>query len=95
MPLGIVTRSPVTLATCTTSRKMGGTLLVRIHCIPVSSTALIILSFLGNYDISTMHYDGPGDVPGGPGKGYGYDIRVEGRSSANPPTPTPAPAVTA
>ncbi|KAJ7632826.1 20S proteasome subunit [Roridomyces roridus] len=41
--------------------------------------------FIGNYDISKMHYDGPGDVPGGPGKGYGYDIRVEGRSSANPP----------
>ncbi|KAJ7172266.1 N-terminal nucleophile aminohydrolase [Mycena filopes] len=38
-----------------------------------------------NYDISKMHYEGPGDVPGGPGKGYGYDIRVEGRSSANPP----------
>jgi len=41
--------------------------------------------FIGNYDISKMHYEGPGDVPGGPGKGYGYDIRVEGRSSANPP----------
>ncbi|KZT09630.1 proteasome component pts1 [Laetiporus sulphureus 93-53] len=36
--------------------------------------------FIGNYDISEMHYNGP------EGKGgYGYDIRTEGRSSANPP----------
>ena len=40
---------------------------------------------IGNYDISKLHYDGPGDVPGAPGGGYGYDIRVEGLSSANPP----------
>ncbi|KAJ7176203.1 20S proteasome subunit [Mycena crocata] len=40
--------------------------------------------FIGNYDISTMHYEGVGDAAG-PGKGYGYDIRVSGRSSANPP----------
>ena len=39
----------------------------------------------GNYDISTMHYDGPGNVPGAPVGGYGYDLRVEGLSSANPP----------
>jgi 20S proteasome subunit beta 5 len=34
-----------------------------------------------------MHYEGPGDVLGGPGvaKGYGYDVRVAGRSSADPP----------
>jgi 20S proteasome subunit beta 5 len=48
------------------------------------------LSFSGNYDISKMHYDGPGDVPGAPGGGYGYDIRVEGKSSANPPEVTAA-----
>jgi len=40
---------------------------------------------IGNYDISKLHYDGPGDVPGAPGGGYGYDVRVEGLSSANPP----------
>ena len=40
---------------------------------------------LGNYDVSELHYNGPGDVPGAPGTGYGYGIRVEGRSSANPP----------
>lgn len=39
----------------------------------------------GNYDVSTMYYDGPGDVPGAPGGGYGYAIRTEGRSAANPP----------
>jgi 20S proteasome subunit beta 5 len=43
---------------------------------------------IGNYDISKMHYDGPGDVPGAPGHGYGYDIRVAGLSSTNPPPTT-------
>ena len=41
--------------------------------------------FSGNYDISKMHYDGPGNVPGAPVGGYGYEIRVEGLSSANAP----------
>jgi len=41
--------------------------------------------FIGNYDVSKMHYDGPGDIPGAPGHGYGYDIRVAGKSSADPP----------
>jgi len=41
--------------------------------------------FIGNYDVSQMHYDGPGDIPGAPGHGYGYDIRVAGKSSADPP----------
>ncbi|GBE82129.1 proteasome component pts1 [Sparassis latifolia] len=36
--------------------------------------------FIGNYDVSEMHYNGPGGVGG-----YGYDVRMEGRSSANPP----------
>ena len=40
---------------------------------------------VGNYDVSKMHYDGPGDIPGAPGHGYGYDIRVAGKSSADPP----------
>ncbi|KAJ7845119.1 20S proteasome subunit [Mycena olivaceomarginata] len=43
--------------------------------------------FVGNYDISTMHYEGPGDVPGADRTAYGYDVRVAGRSSANPPEP--------
>ncbi|KAJ7662585.1 20S proteasome subunit [Mycena polygramma] len=43
--------------------------------------------FIGNYDISTMHYEGPGDVAGASGEAYGYDIRVKGRSSADPADP--------
>jgi 20S proteasome subunit beta 5 len=39
----------------------------------------------GNYDISQMHYEGPGNIPGAPGSGYGYDIRVAGKTSSNPP----------
>ena len=56
------------------------------HFIGMLSISLGVTSLMrcckGNYDISKMHYDGPGDVPGG---GYGYDVRVAGRSSANPP----------
>ncbi len=37
-----------------------------------------------NYDVSSMYYEGPGDVPGAPGGGYGYAVRTEGRSAANP-----------
>ena len=36
----------------------------------------------GNYDLTTLHYDGPNGVPGA---GYGYETRVEGKSSADPP----------
>ncbi|THH05327.1 hypothetical protein EW146_g9933 [Bondarzewia mesenterica] len=36
--------------------------------------------FIGNYDITTLHYDGPGDVPGATGGGYGYEVRTGGRS---------------
>ncbi|KAI0718312.1 N-terminal nucleophile aminohydrolase [Fomitopsis betulina] len=36
--------------------------------------------FIGNYDVSEMHYNGPTGT-----EGYGYGIRTEGRSSANPP----------
>ncbi|KAI0761464.1 proteasome component pts1 [Irpex lacteus] len=38
--------------------------------------------FVGNYDISKMHDEGPNGV------GYGYESRVEGKSSANPPIAT-------
>ncbi|KAF9246452.1 20S proteasome subunit [Melanogaster broomeanus] len=41
--------------------------------------------FIGNYDLTTLHYDGPGNAAGSPGHGYSYDIRVEGQTSANPP----------
>ena len=33
----------------------------------------------GNYDVTKMHYDGPGAVPGAPGGGYGYDVRTKSR----------------
>jgi 20S proteasome subunit beta 5 len=36
-------------------------------------------SLSGNYDITTMHYEGPGAVPGAPGGGYGYDVRTDSR----------------
>jgi 20S proteasome subunit beta 5 len=62
------------------------------HFIGSCLTRVIIFAMLilpsGNYDISKLHYDGPGDVPGAPGGGYGYDIRVEGKSSADPPAST-------
>lgn len=32
--------------------------------------------FEGNYDVSKMHYEGPGEVPGSTGGGYGYDVRT-------------------
>lgn len=35
--------------------------------------------FIGNYDITKMHYDGPGAVPGSLGSGYGYDVRTNNR----------------
>ncbi|KAJ6550109.1 nucleophile aminohydrolase [Mycena capillaripes] len=45
--------------------------------------------FIGNYDISTMHYEGSGDVPGSADIAYGYDIRVAGRSSTDAQEPAP------
>jgi 20S proteasome subunit beta 5 len=44
----------------------------------------------GNYDVTKLHYDGPGAVAGAPGGGYGYEIRTEGLSASNAPA---APAV--
>ncbi|KAI0318932.1 nucleophile aminohydrolase [Amylostereum chailletii] len=39
--------------------------------------------FIGNYDVTKLHYEGPGDdVPGAPGGGYGYDVRTQGQFSA-------------
>ena len=36
----------------------------------------IRFSFQGNYDVTKMHYEGPGDVPGSLGGGYGYNVRT-------------------
>jgi len=38
--------------------------------------------FIGNYDLSKLHYDGPNNIPGA---GYGYDVRIAGRTSAPQP----------
>lgn len=46
--------------------------LVYIHMMP------------GNYDITKMHYEGPGAVPGAPGGGYGYDVRTDSLSKPVP-----------
>lgn len=73
---------------------MGGSLLVRSHSCILSWIVLDTVVYPGNYDITKMHYDGPGDVPGSDGVGYGYDVRVEGRSSG-PSTTAPAVAVQA
>ncbi|EIN07174.1 N-terminal nucleophile aminohydrolase [Punctularia strigosozonata HHB-11173 SS5] len=45
--------------------------------------------FIGNFDVSQMHYEGAGDVPGSTHAAYGYDIRTEGKSSSDPPAPAP------
>jgi hypothetical protein len=98
MPLGIATPSLVTRVIYITSRKMDGSLSVHAlwfsPCIASAYWSCWSRS-TGNYDISKMHYDGPGNVPGAPGGGYGYDIRVEGKSSANPPEAPPAVAAAA
>jgi 20S proteasome subunit beta 5 len=51
--------------------------------IGTSSLLLRVLIYIhtmpGNYDITKMHYDGPGAVPGAPGGGYGYDVRTDNR----------------
>jgi len=39
--------------------------------------------FIGNYDVTKLHYEGPGNVPGAPGHGYGYDVRTAGLTSAS------------
>lgn len=38
----------------------------------------LLFANTGNYDITKLHYEGPGDVPGATvGEGYGYDVRTE------------------
>lgn len=62
---------------------MAGNLLARYR--PTLSSLCHLMIFLGNYDVSTLYYDGPGDVPGASGGGYGYAIRTEGRTATDPP----------
>lgn len=38
---------------------------------------------IGNYDVTKLHYEGPGAVPGATGSGYGYSVRTEGFSLSN------------
>ena len=39
-------------------------------------------TFIANYDVMQLHYDGvPEQVPGTPAGGYGYDVRTQGLSS--------------
>ena len=45
-----------------------------VHCMWCS--AYTNFEFEGNYDVSKMHYEGPGEVPGSTGGGYGYDVRT-------------------
>lgn len=68
--------SLVTLVTFSMSRKMAGNSLVCISFSPSFSA----LCSTGNYNISKLHYDGPGETPGA---GYGYGVRIE-RSTAAP-----------
>ena len=76
---------PGTPSTCITSRRTGGNLSV---CLTLSSLCFLRCSCLrlsGNYDVTKLHYDGPGQVPGAPGGGYGYDVRTEALSTSDSP----------
>ena len=60
---------------------MAGDLLVCYRCSDSFFLAGRLIQFsaskqTGNYDVSKMHYEGPGDVPGSTGGGYGYDVRT-------------------
>lgn len=38
---------------------------------------------IGNYDITKLHYEGPGaDVRGATAGGYGYDVRIASTAAA-------------
>jgi hypothetical protein len=84
MPLVTVMLSLATHVIYIMSRKTDGISLVGVLLHVVSTS--IHHCFAGNYDVSKMHYDGPGDVPGAPGGGYGYDVRIEEQTSAAPVT---------
>jgi hypothetical protein len=87
-PLDIVMPFPVIPAICIMSKKMVGSLLVSFRHFIHFIIILTLSTSEGNYDLSKMHYEGPGDVPDAPGGGYGYAIRTQGKSSADPPPET-------
>jgi len=74
--LDIVMRSQEILATCIMSRKMAGSSLVRFG--PFIDPYFRSVGFPGNYDISQMHYHGPGENTAP----YGYDLRIEAAAVA-------------
>lgn len=53
---------------------------------------IVFTPWSDNYDVTKLHYDGPGNVPGAPGGGYGYSVRTEGLTASDAPTTTPAVA---
>ena len=67
---------------------MGGTLSVcsRLFFFLLcrSLDGLIDGMFVDNYDVSKLHYEGPGNVPGALGGGYGYDVRMSSASVVVP-----------
>jgi 20S proteasome subunit beta 5 len=60
----------------------GGFTLLGVYAHHMWSILILFAVIVGNYDITTMHYDGPGAVPGAPGGGYGYDTRTEAAAAA-------------
>lgn len=43
---------------------------------PACTTCSFADGSSGNYDVTKLHYEGPGNVPGATGGGYGYEARV-------------------
>lgn len=37
--------------------------------------------FIANYDVTQLHYEGPGNVPGASGTPYGWAPRTQGKTS--------------
>lgn len=57
---------------------------VHWYVFPAIAIPCVFTSPLGNYDITKMHYDGPGAVPGSLGSGYGYDVRTNNQLAVLP-----------
>lgn len=89
MQQDIVTLTPEIPSTSTMSRNKDGTSLVshnsNISFLLPTDIRPPTSSPLGNYDVTKLHYEGPGNVPGATGGGYGYSIRTEGISSSDAP----------
>jgi hypothetical protein len=75
MPLVIVMLSLETQSICIMCEKLDGSSLVRTF-LPISSPINALTLFVGNYDVTKLHYEGPGNVPGAVPGGYGYEPRV-------------------